>query len=700
MATPFLSLNPRLKAGAVHVPKAGFSALASRIGQHNDLVLAGLLVAVVALFVLPLPTAVLDLLIATNLAVSLVLLIVAMYVPSALSLSTFPSLLLFTTLFRLSLNIASTKLILLHANAGHIIDTFGRLIVGNNVVVGGVVFLIIAIVQFIVIAKGSERVAEVAARFALDAMPGKQMSIDAEVRAGVLSTADAQKRRQLLEEECTLHGAMDGAMKFVKGDAVASIIIALVNILAGIAIGTLMHDMGIGQAMQRYAILTVGDGMVSQIPSLLGSVAAGIVITRVGSGDRKDTQLAGQIGRQLMAHPRALFIAGLAVASFLVVPGFPKWAFAMLAAIIIGLGLVTRSLREQRRTPAWISHRDVAVEPGAESSHDAISAPLALRMSPSLRDRLDRSALDRRLASVKSDVEADLGPVFPRLHISTNAQLPDDHYEWLVQDVVVATGEVKPDRLLLDPASPADALEDPQSGEPFGPFARVTWVSHAGPAARTLTAEEVIAAHADHVVRRHGSLMIGLQEVQWMLRMVQRDAPELAAETARVVPPQRMADVLRRLLQEDIPVRNLHAICESLVKRTPTEEDNIALAELVRIDLGRFITSRHVGGRRELQAILFDSTLLDRVQKAIERTPRGNMLLLSPAVKQEIREQVRNLAGGANRQVVAITSADVRRYVKSLIEPVAPQLPVLSYQELDEDVSLQPVGWVTNPEAA
>jgi type III secretion protein V len=259
---------------------------------------------------------------------------------------------------------------------------------------------------------------------------------------------------------------------------------------------------------------------------------------------------------------------------------------------------------------------------------------------------------------------------------------------------------VKPDRLLLDPASPADGLEDPQSGEPFGPFARVTWVSHAGPAARTLTAEEVIAAHADHVVRRHGSLMIGLQEVQWMLRMVQRDAPELAAETARVVPPQRMADVLRRLLQEDIPVRNLHAICESLVKRTPTEEDNIALAELVRIDLGRFITSRHVGGRRELQAILFDSTLLDRVQKAIERTPRGNMLLLSPAVKQEIREQVRNLAGGANRQVVAITSADVRRYVKSLIEPVAPQLPVLSYQELDEDVSLQPVGWVTNPEAA
>jgi type III secretion protein V len=307
-----------------------------------------MLVVVVALFVLPLPTPILDLLIAANLAISLVLLIVAMYVPSAISLSTFPSLLLFTTLFRLALNIASTKLILLHAHAGDIIDTFGKLIVGNNVVVGGVVFLIIAIVQFIVVAKGSERVAEVAARFALDAMPGKQMSIDADVRAGVLSSTQAQKRRQSLEQECHLHGAMDGAMKFVKGDAIASIVIALVNILAGIAIGTLMHEMSLGAALQRYAILTVGDGMVSQIPSLLVSISAGIVITRVSTGNRRDTQLAQQISHQLMAHPRALIIAGLAVASFLVVPGFPKWVFVLLAAMLIGLGLAMRMLRDRR----------------------------------------------------------------------------------------------------------------------------------------------------------------------------------------------------------------------------------------------------------------------------------------------------------------------------------------------------------------
>ncbi|HKX43972.1 MAG TPA: FHIPEP family type III secretion protein, partial [Burkholderiaceae bacterium] len=408
-------------------------------GRHNDLLLAALLVMVVVLFVLPLPTPLLDLLIAANLSISLVLLIVAMYVPSALSLSTFPSLLLFTTLFRLALNIASTKLILLHANAGHIIDTFGKLIVGNNVVVGGVVFLIIAIVQFIVIAKGSERVAEVAARFALDAMPGKQMSIDADVRAGAMSSAEAQRRRQLLEQECTLHGAMDGAMKFVKGDAIASIIIAIVNILAGLAIGTLMKDMSVGDALQRYAILTVGDGMVSQIPSLLVSIAAGIVITRVGNGDATDRQLANQIARQMFAHPRALMIAGLAVASFLVVPGFPKWVFTLLSAALIGAGLLARRVRQQRSTPAWISHREGADQEDTDGDH-AIAAPLAVRLSSGLRGGIDRHALDLQLARVKTSVESDLGPVFPRLQLAYADGLAEHGYQVLVHDVAVTEG--------------------------------------------------------------------------------------------------------------------------------------------------------------------------------------------------------------------------------------------------------------------
>jgi type III secretion protein V len=633
-----------------------------RLGRHSDLALAALLVAIVALFVLPLPTPALDLLIASNLSASLVLLIVAMYVPSALSLSTFPSLLLFTTLFRLSLNIASTKLILLHADAGHIIDTFGKLIVGNNVVVGGVVFLIIAIVQFIVIAKGSERVAEVAARFALDAMPGKQMSIDADVRAGVLSSTQAQARRAALERECQLHGAMDGAMKFVKGDAIAGLVIALVNILAGLGVGTLMHDMSVGQALQRYAILTVGDGMVSQIPSLLVSIAAGVVITRVGaaeSGERGEAQLAGQIARQLLAHPRALVIAGLAVASFLVVPGFPKWAFALLAATLLLLGVASRRRQAHGNSPAWITHR----EPGTvEDTGLALAAPLALRLAPPLRAALDRPALDARLAEVKARIEADLGPVFPRLQVMAGPGLDDAAYEVLLQDVAVAQGRLA-------------------GGGEIAP-------------------EEEIARRVEDTVRRHAARLLGLQDVHRLLLALQREAPELAAEVSRVIPAQRMAEVLRRLLQEGIPIRNLQAICESLGNWAQKQPDTIALTELVRIDLGRYITSRHVGAQRQMPAILFDSGLLERVQAAVEQSARGNLLLLSPAVAQDIRDQVHRIAGTAAPGVVAITSSEVRRYIKTLIEPVAPALPVLSYQEIDEDVQLQPVGWITNPQAA
>jgi type III secretion protein V len=291
------------------------------LAQRADLALAGLIVCVIGLLLVPLPTWLLDGLIALNLAASIALLMLSMYVPSALGLSTFPSLLLLTTLFRLSLNIASTKLILLNGAAGHIIDTFGRLVVGGNVVVGLVVFLIIAIVQFIVIAKGAERVAEVGARFSLDGMPGKQMSIDADLRAGLIDKEEAQRRRRDLEEESRLYGAMDGAMKFVKGDAIAGMLIAFVNIVAGMAIGIGMRGMSLGESVDAYSILSVGDGMVAQIPSLFVSIAAGIVITRVDGKIRGRNHLGGQIAREVFGHPSALLMAGTIVAGFLLVPG-------------------------------------------------------------------------------------------------------------------------------------------------------------------------------------------------------------------------------------------------------------------------------------------------------------------------------------------------------------------------------------------
>lgn len=692
-------------------PSKSFKDLFAMTKRQNDLVLAALLVAIVALFVLPLPTPLIDFLITTNLAISFGVLMVSMYVASALNLSTFPSLLLFTTLFRLALNVASTKLILLHADAGHIIDTFGKLIVGNNVVVGGVVFLIIAIVQFIVIAKGSERVAEVGARFALDAMPGKQMSIDADVRAGVLTSADAQKRRRLLEEESQMHGAMDGAMKFVKGDAIAGIVIALVNILAGVAIGTMMHNMPIGQALQRYAILTIGDAMVSQIPSLLVSIAAGLVITRVSSsgGEGRSTHLASMIGRQVFAYPRALIVTGMVLLSFLLVPGFPKWSFGLLAFAVMGTGIFLLSAHRLHRTPAWISHADPDDDEDISTGNAAVATALAVQLSPSLKGKIDRQRFDTAMAKAKAEVEIDLGPIFPHLQFTYSSLVPDNGYQILVQDVVMSQGTVRPGWNMLPPDSAPKVIpKNAQAGEAFGPFKNVTWVpvqaTTANAPTSNLSIEEVLVKHIEHVARSYVWRLIGIQEVQRLIHWVQRDAPDLAAEISRIVPLPRITEVLRRLLMEGVPIRNLRFIFESMVAWAANEQDNVMLTELVRIDMGRYITSRYVGMDRKLDAIMFESALLERLQTSLERTTTGFSLTLSPAATHEIREQLRQLINARpaaeTKPVVIVVPVNMRRSVKKvLVESIAPKLPVLSYQELDEDVALQPVGWVKNPQA-
>ncbi|HEY9026290.1 MAG TPA: FHIPEP family type III secretion protein, partial [Burkholderiaceae bacterium] len=375
------------------------------------------------------------------------------------------------------------------------------------------------------------------------------------------------------------------------------------------------------------------------------------------------------------------------------VPGFPAWAFGLLSGGIVAAGLLARRAHEWQRTPAWISHRD------ADAPH-AVAAPLVVRLARDLRAGLDRHALDQHLDAAKGRVEGELGPVFPRLRVEHAGEVAPFGYEILVEDVPVSRGLLRPGWRLLDPAGAAVLPPGAEVAEPFGPFARVAWARAAPADVPAWTCEEVVGRHVDQVVRRHAPRLIGLQEVQRLLRTVQADAPELAAEVTRAVPAQRIAEVLRRLLQEGIPVRNLHAIFESLALRGPAESDVIALTELVRIDLGRFITSRHAGASRRIEAILFESGLLDRVLGAIEHSARGNLLLLSPAVAQDVRDQVRAILGGTASDVVAIVSSDARRYVKTLIEPIAPELPVLSYQELDPDVALHPVGWVTNPLAA
>ncbi|WP_245982766.1 type III secretion system export apparatus subunit SctV [Trinickia fusca] len=714
-----------------------------RPARPYDLALAAFVAIVVSLFVLPLPTAAMDGLISLNLAVSVVLLTVSTYLPSAVSFSSFPALLLFTTLLRLSLNIASCKLILLNANAGHVIDAFGRLVVGNNFVVGGVVFLVIAIVQFIVIAKGSERVAEVGARFSLDAMPGKQMSIDADLRAGIIGSDEAKHRREQLEQESQLHGAMDGAMKFVKGDAIAGVVIAFVNILAGIAVGTLMKDMSVSDALHRYAILTVGDGMSSQIPSLLVSIAAGIVTTRVATRDANESQLGEQIGKQITAHPRALVIAASVLFAFALVPGFPTWSFALLAIVIGGGGAW---LLRRRKTMPPLRLITLAEQP---SLHDVdraaeigphtagITSPLAVSLARGLSPQINLVRLQAALAVAKASVDADIGPIFPRVHLSYESSLPELGYQVFVQDVLASKGQLRPDSLLWDGVTPLPEPVERTPGEPFGPFAQPVWVpldtrparadgeperkpaqAGNGEPERTVgwRSEDILARHIESEVRKHATELIGIQEAQHLIRLVRRDYADLVGELLRLVPLQRITEVLRRLLLEDVPIRNLRVIFESMITWAPKEpEDTIALVELVRVDLRRMITDRHVGGTRKLDVILFDPVLQERFEQAVLRTRQGNVLGLARDVKDNVTEQVRKIFdnhrqargetgfGMARTRATAVRTAvvvslNVRRYVQTTLASVLPDLPVLSYQELEEDVELNTIGWVSNPQ--
>jgi type III secretion protein V len=627
-----------------------------------------LIIAIVSLMILPLPPSVIDVLLSVNICISVTLLMVTLYVSDLTALSAFPSLLLFTTLYRLSLNIASTKSILLHADAGRIIESFGELVVGGNLVVGLVVFVIIATVQFIVIAKGSERVAEVGARFTLDALPGKQMSIDADLRANILKPEEARRKRAKLALESQLHGGMDGAMKFVKGDAIAGLIITLVNIVAGIAVGVAYHGMSAGEAANRFSILSVGDAMVSQIPSLLISVAAGIMITRVADENEASARSLGdEISRQLGHNSRALYLASLLLAGFAFVPGFPAVLFLLLAATLAFAGY--RLGRRPHAGHGEGAKPSALQRAGGKGDAPAIlpraplfTCPLGLRLAPDLAARLDTRRLDTSFDDERAQLQEEIGLPFPGITMWTTPQLADGTYEVLLFDVphTLAPGE---------PGARAPQGEAP---------------------------EQDIARRTVALLRRHAHLFLGIQETQWMLDQLGAEYPGVVAEVQKALQLQRIADVLRRLLEEQVSIRNTRSIMESLITWGPKEKDMLMLTEYVRCDLSRLIAHRATGGTARLAAILPDQEVEQLIRQSIKQTPTGNFLALPPDDISMLVEQVRGLAGETAREGVAVvTSMDIRRYVRRMLEPAIGWLPVYSYQELTDRVDLEPIGQLT-----
>ena len=697
-------------------PKGVFHLLIGGFRRFGDVALAVLVIMIITLMIMPIPIWMLDTLLAVNLTMSVVLLMMSMYVPGVIQFSTFPSVLLFTTLFRLSLNVTTTRLILIHGYAGAIINTFGNFLVAGNFVVGAVIFLIILIVQFIVVTKGAERVAEVAARFTLDAMPGKQMSIDADLRAGNLQADEAKAKRALLEKESQLYGAMDGAMKFVKGDAIAALIIVAINILAGLAIGILQRGMTVDDAVATYSILTIGDGLVSQIPALLISITAGIIVTRVQSEEGQP--LGIEVFSQLFGQYRVYLISGVMLFGFAFIPGFPKPIFFILGSIILGTGwALSQKLRFQKKLsddeekgdiPALHSASGKKGEKGKGDGKDefSITVPLMVEVASSLKACLPPAKLNKELADVRSALYHDLGVPFPGIHLQFSASAKEESYTILLQEVPLTEGFIRPDFLFIrEEADNLKLMGIPyEEGEAFIPGANAIWVRRKfvkklkDANITVMEPSEVLTFHLSFILKRYAADFIGIQETKYLLDQLGKDFPDLIREIERVLPFQKLTDIFQRLVQEEISIRNLRLLVQSLIDWGQREKETVLLTEYCRSSLKRWISYKFSGGQNTLPVYLLEPDLEDTVRKAIRQTSSGSYLALEPAVSDRIVLKIKEVVGTDSNpwamSPVLLTSMDIRRYMRKLIEVELYYLPVLSYQELTEEITLQPIGRV------
>ena len=705
--------------------------LRQAIGRYSDIGLAALVMLIISMLIIPLPPFMLDVLIVVNISISVLLLLLAMYIPNALHLASFPSLLLVTTLFRLSLNVSSTRLILLTAQPGEVIKAFGNFVVSGNLVVGIVIFLILTIIQFIVITKGAERVAEVAARFTLDAMPGKQMSIDADLRAGAFDMDEARKKRNDLNRESQLFGSMDGAMKFVKGDSIAGLIITAINIVAGVIIGVTMMNMSASDALNIFALLTVGDGLVSQIPALLISITAGLIVTRVAS-EESENHLGRDISYQLLAQPRAFIISSVLLVMFGLVPGLPMLPFFLMAG---ATGLTGYGLNRSKRLKAegklqtideggMPSEQDVKeqrdkriqaqrMQDGQSQQMLPVVTPIALEVAadliPLVEDSGDGSKfLGEMIPMMRDGLFYELGVRFPGIRVRGNeTDMPPGSYLIMINEIPLVMGTVSQDKVLVN-----DTVERLRllniDGEPATNPANgneCAWVDaqyqdvaeQAG--LTTWDASGYIVLHLSSVLRKNGAEFVGIQETMNMLEQLEQAFPALVKETVpKVVSPFQLTDILRRLIEEEISIRDLRSILQALAEWGQVEHDTVMLTEYVRAALKRYISHKYTRGQNTLIVYLLDPQIEETVRSSIQHTSSGSYLALEPEITQEILSAVRTEVGSlppTAQNPVILTTMEIRRYFRKLVELEFPHLAVLSYQELSPDMNIQPIARIS-----
>lgn len=673
----------------------------SQLIKHPDVVISVGVVAILMVMLLPLPRFLLDLLLSFDITLSVIILLVGLQVRRPIEFSVFPSVLLMITLFRLSLNIASTRLILLHGNegagaAGEVIRAFGNFIVGGNYTVGLVVFSILVIINFVVVTKGAGRVAEVAARFTLDAMPGKQMSIDADLNAGLINEADARRRRREIAEESDFYGAMDGASKFVRGDAIAAVIIILVNIVGGLAIGILQQGMSPALAAQTYTVLTVGEGLVAQIPALIVSTAAGIVVTRAAS----ETDLGGEMTRQLLMSSKPVGIAAGILLALGLVPGLPHVAFLVLGSAI---AWIAYHLHQQEQVQA--APQPVPTTPKAEEALVRVT-PLDLMEVQvgygliGLVEGTQGTALLDRIKALRRQFAEAMGFVVPPIHIRDNLQLRPNEYAIMLKGVEVAKADVLPGHLLaIDPGTAQRGLvqgiatKEPAFGLP------ALWIpeearEQAQMAGYTVVdASSAIATHLSELIKRHGHELLGRQEVQALLDEVGKAHPKLVEELIpTLVPLGTVVRVLGNLLKEGIPIRDLRSILEAVSDQATNTKDAEVLTEYARQALARTITKQYQAPDGSLQVITLDPRLDRSLAEQAAALPPGATLNLDPTFSHKLLTGLKQAAervAARGQQPIVLCSQVVRRHLRRHSDRILHAVPVLGLNEVDSFVRLQ-----------
>jgi flagellar biosynthesis protein FlhA len=676
--------------------------------KHSEFGLAIGVLSIIVILIIPLPTFLLDILITVNMSLSFLVLLVTLHVRNALEISSFPSLLLFVTLFRLALNVASTRLILMNANAGAIIAAFGSFVVGGNVVIGMVIFIILTLIQFIVITKGATRVSEVAARFTLDAMPGKQMSIDADLNAGTITEDEARTRREDIAQEAEFYGAMDGASKFVSGDAIAGIVITLVNIAGGMIIGGLMQGMGISDALSTYTILTVGDGLVSQIPSLINATSAALLITKASTKN----SLGGELASQLLTIPSVLAFASGILGFFGLIPGMPKAPFIIMSVFFGFMFFITRRAsaseitekeeKEEREAKRLKELKEPEKEIEALLQVDRMGVEVGYKLVP-LVDPKKTGGVLSRISALRKQLARDMGTIISPIRLRDNLQLAPNEYHIKIKGETVARGELMPDSYLAlggDEQEPIEGIKtvDPAYGLPGVWISESKKESAESAGYTVIDPTSVLITHLTEVIKSHAHEIITREDIQKIIENLKKDSPTLVDElTPNVLTLGVVHEVIRNLLRERISIRDFATVLETLIDHAPATKDPEALTEYVRQRLCRTLCGQYQNEASKISTISFEPRLEQEIANSIHTTGNKSVLALEPNYAQKVIDAIAETMKktySSSSNTVLLTSSAVRNHIRKLIENAIPYLPVLSYKEIAPGIQIESLGVV------